>query len=105
MARRACGIESGRELVEEDDFGIVDQRERHEQPLPLAARERHEPRVALRRQPQLLEERVAVDGVLVQRCPEIDRFTNGDPLLELRRLQLDADAALERAPIPHRIEP
>ena len=53
-------IEAGRQLVEKDDFGIVDQRQRDEQPLLLAARQRHEPGVALLDQPELLEQPIAV---------------------------------------------
>ncbi len=52
-------IEAGRELVEEHDLGVVDERERDEQPLLLAAGERHEPRVALLGKPELIEQPVA----------------------------------------------
>ena len=50
---RAAGlrIEPGRELVEEHDLGLVDQRERDEEALLLAAGERHEPGVALASSP------------------------------------------------------
>ena len=44
--RRACGIEAGRRLVEEDQVGIADQRERQVEPAPLAAGERRGARVA-----------------------------------------------------------
>ena len=53
-------IEPGRQLVEEHDLGIVDERQRDEQPLLLPARQRHEPGVALFGQTELLEQPVAV---------------------------------------------
>ena len=40
-------VEPGGRLVEEDELGLVDERERERQPLPLAARERVEVRVGL----------------------------------------------------------
>ncbi len=48
-------IQSGGQLVEKDEQRIVNERERDEQPLLLAPRERHEPRVALLGEPELLE--------------------------------------------------
>ena len=55
-------IEAGRELVEEHHVGIVDQRQRDEEPLLLAAGERHEPRVALVGEAELFEQPPAVHG-------------------------------------------
>src|SRR5690242_21507338 len=48
-------IEAGGQLVEEDDLGIVDQSERDEETLLLPARQRHEPRVALFFQAELVQ--------------------------------------------------
>ena len=55
-------VEPGRQLVEKHELGIVDQRQRNEQPLLLAARERHEPGVPLLGQPELLEEPSAIQA-------------------------------------------
>src|SRR2546423_5134354 len=55
-------IETGGELVEEDDFRIVDEVEGDKQALLLYARESHEPRVALLGQSELLEQQVADRG-------------------------------------------
>ena len=44
--RRAGRIETGGRLVEEDELGVVDERQRHGQPLPLPARELLAPGVA-----------------------------------------------------------
>ncbi len=89
-------VESGRQLVEEHDLGIVDERERDEQPLLLTARQRHEPGVALIAQAELLEQAITVERRAVERRPELDRFPHLDALLELRLLQLDADPFLQR---------
>ena len=56
-------VEAGRQLVEKHHLRIVDQRQRDEQPLLLAARQRHEPGVALVAQAELLEQAIAVDAV------------------------------------------
>src|SRR5688500_7930518 len=91
-------IEARRELVEEDELGLVNQRERDEQPLLLPAGEVHEPRVALAGEPKPIEQDVRVDDALaiVQRGPQIHRFPYLDALLEMRLLVLDADASAKR---------
>ena len=98
-------IEAGRQLVEEHDLGIVDERERDEEPLLLAARQRHEPGVALVGEPELLEQpSPSATGLSIERGPEIDRLPHLDALLELRLLQLHADALLQRVDVANRIE-
>ena len=49
-------VEAGGELVEEDDFRIVDEREGDEEALLLAAGEIHEPGVALVGEAELIEQ-------------------------------------------------
>ena len=97
-------IEPGGELVEEHDLWLVDERERDEEPLLLAARERHEPRVAFLAQPELIDEPIAVDRMTIERRPERHGLANFDALLQLRRLQLHADAFLQRVHIASGIE-
>ena len=98
-------VETGRQLVEEHELGIVDQGERDEQTLLLPARQRHEPGVALRGQAQLIEEAVAVHGRAIEGGPEVHRLPHLDALLELRFLQLDADPLLQRHGVAARVEP
>src|SRR5687767_10312122 len=63
-------IETGRELVEEYELRIVDQRQHDEQPLLLSARQRHEPCIPLVGEPQLLEKSVAFRRLsIVEGCP------------------------------------
>ena len=57
-------IEPGRQLVEKHHLGIVDERERDEQPLLLSARQRHEPGVPLVGEAELLEQAIAVDRLV-----------------------------------------
>jgi hypothetical protein len=103
---RAAGlrIEAGGELVEEHDVGLVDQRERDEEPLLLAAGERHEPGVALAVESESCQERVRVGDAGVERPPEIHGFPDLDALLELRLLVLHADPLAERAGVAAGIE-
>ena len=54
-------VQPGGQLVEKHHLRIVDQRQRDEQPLLLAAREGHEPGVALVGETELVEQPVAVD--------------------------------------------
>ena len=98
-------VEPCRQLVEEDQLGVVDEREGDEQALLLAAGQRHEPGVPLVAQAELLDQTVAVDRLPVQGRPEFDRFPDLDPLLELRLLQLHADALLQRVHVSRRIQP
>ena len=98
-------VESGGQLVEEHHLRVVDERQGDQQPLLLAARQRHEPGVALVAQAELLEQAVAVDGGAVERCPQPDGLAHRDALLELRLLQLHADPLLQRPHVAHRIEP
>ena len=48
---------------------------------------------------ELFEQPVAVDGPRIERRPEIDRFPDLDPLLQLRFLELDTDAVLQRVDV------
>src|SRR5262245_25777264 len=97
-------VEAGRQLVEEHHFGVVDQRERDEQALFLPAGQRHEPGVPLVAETKLLDEPVAVDRLAIERRPEADRFPDLDALLQLRRLQLDADPFLQLVHVPFRMK-
>src|SRR6185436_15139754 len=97
-------IEPRGELVEEHHLGIVDERERDEEPLLLPTRETHERGMSLFRQSELLEERTTVDGARIERRPEIDRFPHADALLKLRLLELDPDAHLQPAGVAAGIE-
>ena len=98
-------VEAGRQLVEKHHLGVVDERQRDEQPLLLPAGERHEPGVPLLGEPELREKPLAFRcGPAVEREPQIDGFPHLDPLLQLRLLQLDADALLQRIHVAKRIE-
>ncbi len=89
-------VEAGGQFVEEDYLGIVNQRQRNEESLLLAAREIHEPGIPLVDQAQLVEQPFAVDCFsVIERGPEVDGFPNFDPLLQLRLLELHTDAVLQ----------
>src|SRR5213076_2831826 len=75
-----------------------------EEPLFLPARETHERGIALLGQSELLEQGATVDRARIERRPEIDRFPDADALLQLRLLELDADALLQRVGVPGGVE-
>ncbi len=90
------GVEASSELVEEDDFRVVDEGHGDEESLLLAAGEVHEPGVALVFEAELVEEMFGIGGLFaVERGPEVDCFPDLDALLELGLLELNADAILE----------
>ena len=68
------GIEAGRQLVEQHDVGIVNERERDEEPLLLPARERHEPGLPLVGETETLEQGVSIHGMRIERRPQVNRF-------------------------------
>ena len=105
MARRACGSRPVVSSSRNTTCGIVDERQGDEQALLLAARQRHEPRVALVGEAQLLEQAIAVaDRLLVERRPQVDRLPHLDALLQVRLLQLHADPFLQLIDVAKRIE-
>ena len=98
-------VESGRQFVEEYQFGVVDEREGDEEALFLAARQGHEPGVSFVAQPELLDQAIAVNVGSIEGRPQADGFGNLDSLLKLRLLKLHANPLLQRVPVPSRIEP
>ena len=98
-------VETRGQLVEKHHLGIVDERQRDEQALLLAAGEGHEPGVALLGKAELFEQAIAVaDGLLVERRPQVNGFPHLDAFLQVRLLQLHADALLQLVDIGERIE-
>ena len=98
-------VETGSELVEKHHLGVVDEGEGNEQALLLASGEGHEPGVALLGEAQLLEQAIAVaDRPFIERCPQVDGFPHLDAFLQVRLLQLHADALLQLVDIGERIE-
>ena len=89
-------IEPRRQFIKKDHLGIVDEGQGNEQPLLLAPRQGHEPGVALVGEAELFEQAIAVaDRLLVERRPQVDRLPYLDALLQVRLLQLHADALLQ----------
>src|SRR5688572_16772067 len=98
-------VESGRQLIEEDDVRIINQRQCNEQALLLSARQRHELRIALLHEAELLEESFAIrDRPPIQGGPQMHRFPNFDALLELSLLQLCTYPLLQRVDVAKWIE-
>src|SRR5207247_9376328 len=85
-------VESGGRFVKEDQLGIVHERERQRQTLPLAAGERIERRVTLRGERKAVEQLLGLDLVAVKRTENPERFPRRD--LVLQRSGLRRRAAL-----------
>src|ERR1700723_3998899 len=90
-------VQTGGQLVQEHPLRIVDQRKRDEQPLLLPARQGHEPGIPLFDQAKLFEQTLAVDCILLaERGPKVDRLPHFDSFLQLRLLELNSNAVLDR---------
>src|ERR1019366_1905412 len=95
IARRACGsrpvVSSSRKTTSGSLF--------------LSTRKRHEPRIALVGEAELVEQLVAHRRLLaVKRRPQLHRLPDLDPLLELRLLELHADPFLQLVDVAEGIE-
>src|SRR5438132_2676331 len=97
-------VEPGGELVEEHGLGFVDESEGDEEPLLLAAREVHEPGVALGFESKPREQRVTIYHAGVERPPEVHRLPHLDPLLEVCLLVLHPDSLPESVGIAPWVE-
>src|ERR1700731_351528 len=99
------GIKTGGQLVEKNNFGIVDQRESNEESLLLTAGKIHKPSVALVGEAEAFEEAFGIDGFLVvKRGPEVDGLPHFDALLQLGLLQLNTDPSLQLIDLTKRIK-
>jgi hypothetical protein len=63
-----------------------------------------EPGPPLLAEPELFEQPRAVHAAAVQRGPQVHGLLDGDALLELRGLELDADAVLQRVDVADRVQ-
>jgi len=82
-------VEALRQLVEEHQLRPVEQRQHEKQPLPLAAAQRREGRVAALDQAEPVEQ---LAGVARSRSREqLDRLADPQPVRQRRVLQLAAD--------------
>ena len=97
-------IEPGGRLVEEDELGLVDERQRQRQPLPLSARQRVERRVGFLDKGEALEQRRRLGPSAVERAEERERLARRDLVLQRRRLERRADLLFHLARPPPRID-
>src|SRR5215218_851508 len=90
-------VEAGRRLVEEDQLGVADQREREVQAAQLTARQRARVRICLRGQPGEVEHLVDVARGGVEARPVRDRLAHRDVAVHAGALQDDAHALAQLA--------
>ena len=93
------------QLVEKHDLRFADQRERDEQPLPLAAGQRREGGPALRRQPPLLEQHPPVGAARRKGGEQLERLPDPDPVRQGGVLQLAAEPVPQLRGFILRVDP
>ena len=86
------GVEAGGGLVEEEQFGIADERGGHGEPLLLATGEAADARASLLFKLGDLDGSVDGDAATVKAAEEAQDFFGGELFGELRFLKLDANA-------------
>jgi hypothetical protein len=85
-------VEAGRRLVEEDQLGIADEREREVQPARLAARQPAREHALALAQPGQLDDLVDVARRGVEAGPVRDELARRGMAVDAAGLQHDADA-------------
>src|SRR5437764_1133657 len=93
-------VEAGRGLVEEDQLGIADERQREVEPPQLPARELAAAHVGLTREAGEREHLLDVARTGVEARPVAQRLARGDVSVDAARLQHDADALAQGAAAP-----
>ena len=97
-------VESGRQLVEDRDPWLTDEREGDRQALLLAAGEVAVRRVALLAETQLIDQRAWIGRIVVERREQLEGLADGHPVGQLALLELDADEAAQALAVPAGIE-
>ncbi len=92
-------VQTGGQLVEDDDLGTSDQRERNGKPLLLAAGEFGEADGRVLGQPEPGEQFAPVGGLGVEAREQRHRLGHGDLVLQLALLQLGTEHRRHRGPV------
>ena len=95
-------VEALGELVEDHQPGPVEQRQHQEQPLPLAAAQARERGPASVRQPELLQQQVAVGRPATGE--QVDCLGDPEPVRQPGALQLAADLLSHPVGVPDRVQ-
>src|SRR5262245_5590985 len=90
-------IETGARLVEKQQIGIADERDRDRQPLLLPARQLHHPARTFALELDEREQIVDRSTAIVERAEEAKRLLDRQLVGELRFLQLDSEPLPQRA--------
>jgi hypothetical protein len=93
-----CGIETGRGLVEEEQVGIPDERQREVQPSSLAAGERPDPRSGLVGKTRQIDQLLDRTGLRIVGCLALNDFGDREQLLDPALLQHNAIRSRNREP-------
>src|SRR5699024_8260836 len=98
------GIEGGGELVEEDDLGSTQQREREEQALTFAAGQGGEGSFAQPGEIPSSEDSLDIFVGVLGSSEEPHRLTDSEPVGQRCRLQLRPDTTTQLTPLACRVE-
>jgi hypothetical protein len=88
-------IKPGRRLVEEHQLGVVDERQRDGQALPLSARQDLAARGAALPELEGIDELLGRAGAGIEAAEQVDQLCHGQLRIERSRLEADADSRLE----------
>jgi hypothetical protein len=99
------GVEPGGRLVEEEQFRVAGQGDRHIEPPLLPAGQLVHPRVPLLLQPDQADHLVHWPGIGVEAGVHPDRLGDRQVGLHAGGLEHDADPALQRGPLPAGVVP
>ena len=97
------GVEAGRRLVEEEDLGLVDERQGQREALPLAAGEGVEGTVGFLAQGEAVDELIDVGPGAVEGAEQPQGLARRDLVLQRGGLQRDADPLLDAIGLPQRV--
>ncbi len=98
-------IEAGRELVQKNDLGIVDESESDKQALLLSPREFAEGSIQFLSQAELIQERLPIRRPPVKGGKKVGNLPDSEPVRERAFLQLDTDPFPQFVRLMPRVQP
>ena len=89
-------IETRGRLIEEDEFGVVHQRQGDRKPLLLAPRQVHRPSIRSLAEVHRVDQLLRGHAMLEEAAEQIEQLGHGQARIQRDALELDADTLLDR---------